>query len=36
MEIFELMKLYPHIQDIIQHLPLYAGEFDLKHTLIES
>src|SRR5688572_624951 len=29
-EIFELMKLDPHIQDIIQHLPLYDGKFDPK------
>jgi hypothetical protein len=30
MAIFELMKLHPHIQDIIQHLLSYAGEFDPK------
>jgi hypothetical protein len=29
-EIFELMKLHPHIQDIIQHLPLYDGKFNPK------
>ena len=28
MEIFELLKLDPHIQDVIQHLPLYDGKFD--------
>ena len=27
-EIFELLKLDPHIQDVIQHLPLYDGKFD--------
>ena len=27
-KIFEQLKLDPHIQDIIQHLPLYAGMFD--------
>ena len=29
-EIFELLKLDPHIQDVIQHLPLYDGKFDPK------
>ena len=29
-EIFELLKLDPHIQDVIQHLPLYDGKFDAK------
>jgi hypothetical protein len=29
-EIFKLMKLHPQIQNIIQHLPSYAGEFDPK------
>jgi len=28
MEIFELLKLDPHIQDVIQYLPLYDGKFD--------
>jgi hypothetical protein len=27
-KIFEQWKQDPHIQDIIQHLPLYAGMFD--------
>jgi hypothetical protein len=30
MEIFELMKLHLHIQNVIQHLPLYDGKFDPK------
>jgi hypothetical protein len=29
-EIFELMKLHPHIQVVIQHMPLYDGKFDSK------
>ena len=29
-EIFEQLKLDPHLQDVIQHLPLYAGMFDLE------
>ena len=29
-KIFELLKLDPHIQDVIQHLPLYDGKFDPK------
>jgi hypothetical protein len=28
MEIFVLLKLDPHIQDVIQHLLLYDGKFD--------
>ena len=28
--ILELLKLDPHIQDVIQHLPLYDGKFDPK------
>ena len=33
-KIFEQLKLDPHIQDIIQHLPLYAGMFD-PHAYID-
>ena len=29
-KIFELLKLDPHIQDVIQHLPVYDGKFDAK------
>ena len=29
-KIFELLKLDPHIQDVIQHLPVYDGKFDPK------
>jgi hypothetical protein len=33
-KIFEQWKQDPHIQDIIQHLPLYAGMFD-PHAYID-
>ena len=33
-KIFELLKLDPHIQDVIQHLPVY-NEFD-EHDLSEK